>query len=129
MYAIKDQVTPAHYHKLKKEDIIVRQGRLALQLWPGHPKRSTGTSFKIKVNSEWRSYVAGEVLVLAAGERITISPEVVHKFYPVSDACIIGEVSTANDDNNDNFFIDSAVGRFSEVIEDEKPVWKLVSDE
>ncbi|MBS0000573.1 MAG: D-lyxose/D-mannose family sugar isomerase, partial [Cyclobacteriaceae bacterium] len=45
-----------------------------------------------------------------------------------SEECILGEVSTANDDLHDNFFIDPDIGRFTEIIEDEPPLVKLVSD-
>jgi hypothetical protein len=33
--------------------------------------------------------------------------------------CIIGEVSTSNDDLNDNFFVDPGVGRYPCIEEDE----------
>ncbi len=39
---------------------------------------------------------------------MTLVPGVYHEFYPVSAECIIGEVSTANDDLHDNFFVDLA---------------------
>ena len=41
---------------------------------------------------------------------------------------MIGEVSTANDDRNDNFFLDPNVGRFPDVVEDEDPLYRLLSD-
>lgn len=37
MYARKGQTTPAHAHKKKKEDIIVRQGVMCIQVWKGKP--------------------------------------------------------------------------------------------
>lgn len=43
-------------------------------------------------------------------------------------ATSIGEVSTANDDAHDNYFVNPDVGRFSVIIEDEPPLVKLVSD-
>ena len=46
----------------------------------------------------------------------------------LSEECIIGEVSTANDDLHDNFFVNPDVGRFPGVEEDEAPLLKLVSD-
>ncbi len=54
-----------------------------------------------------------------AGSRVTIVPGVWHSFVAASGECIIGEVSTANDDIGDNFFLDSRVGRFPEIEEDE----------
>lgn len=52
-----------------------------------------------------------------------------HAFWPVTGDCIIGEVSTANDDTNDNFFIDPDVGRYPEIDEDEAAEVKLLSDQ
>ena len=40
---------------------------------------------------------------------------------------LIGEVSSINDDNNDNIFYEKIL-RFSEVEEDEDPIHLLVSD-
>jgi hypothetical protein len=71
---------------------------------------------------------AGEAIRLRAGERVTLPPRVYHEFTATSDECILGEVSTANDDQHDNFFLDPNVGRFPRVVEDEPPVWRLVSD-
>ena len=33
MISRRDQITPAHYHKHKKEDIICRNGTLAVRIW------------------------------------------------------------------------------------------------
>ncbi len=66
--------------------------------------------------------------MLNAGERVTITPGIVHSFRPGSDEVIIGEVSTANDDLNDNLFADSRIGRFAMIDEDEAPLVRLVSD-
>ena len=41
---------------------------------------------------------------------------------------IVGEVSTANDDVSDNFFRNPDIGRFSEIVEDEEPIVRLVSE-
>ena len=38
MYAQKGMTTPAHTHRKKKEDIICRWGRLAVQVWAGKPE-------------------------------------------------------------------------------------------
>ena len=65
---------------------------------------------------------------MSSGERVTLVPGVYHEFYPLSEECIIGEVSTANDDLHDNYFINEDIGRFSKIIEDEPPIVKLISD-
>jgi D-lyxose ketol-isomerase len=124
MFACRDQVTPAHTHARKKEDIICRAGELAVQVWPAIPegeRRPTEGMVTLWVNREMRVVPAGETLRLTAGERVTLRPGVWHAFWPRSEECIIGEVSTANDDAQDNFFADHRVGRFS-AIEEDAPV-------
>ncbi|MFC7523985.1 D-lyxose/D-mannose family sugar isomerase [Parapedobacter sp. GCM10030251] len=128
MYAWRDQTTPAHYHKQKKEDIICRVGELAVTLWGEDPETIGQEFINVKINGEYRAVRNGEPTVLKAGERITITPLLWHAFHPVSAECIIGEVSTANDDENDNFFWDKEIGRFPEIVEDEPPLVKLLSE-
>ncbi len=129
MYARPGQRTPAHTHAKKKEDIICRHGALALQLWKHHPDKADAEErFDLQVNGAARSHAGGDVLVLKAGERITLTPGIYHAFWPQSEACIIGEVSTANDDANDNFFVDSAIGRFPGIEEDEPARIRLISE-
>ncbi|SFC64529.1 hypothetical protein SAMN05421747_11741 [Parapedobacter composti] len=128
MYAWRDQTTPAHYHKLKKEDIICRAGELAVTLWGEDPGAIQQEYISVKINGKHQPVKNGEPVVLKAGERITISPLLWHAFHPISPECIIGEVSTANDDMNDNFFWNSEIGRFPEIEEDEPPLVKLLSE-
>jgi hypothetical protein len=128
MYAREKMVTPAHCHHKKKEDIISRWGTLRVQVWPGVPGDKLPDQFELLVNNEKRTVAAGAEIDLTAGERITLVPHVYHLFYPVTAECIIGEVSTANDDANDNFFIDPNIGRYPQVEEDEPAILKLLSD-
>jgi len=129
MYAAKGQTTPAHTHKKKKEDIICRTGELVIRLWAQNPADGeTDESFQMKVNGHFQIIQSGNTVNLKAGERITIVPGIWHEFYPASAECIIGEVSTANDDLNDNFFADKNIGRYAEIVEDETPIVKLLSD-
>ena len=120
MYVRHNQVTPRHYHAQKKEDIICRWGRLAIEL-PAAP-------VSLQVNGEWRDIPAGQPLILASGERVTLTRNVLHAFWAVSDYAIVGEVSTANDDACDNYFENKQVGRFSLIEEDESALVRLVSD-
>jgi D-lyxose ketol-isomerase len=71
---------------------------------------------------------SGQIIELPAGSRVTLVPGVYHAFYPISDECIIGEVSTANDDLNDNFFVNTDVGRYPHLEEDEPAILRLLSD-
>ena len=129
MYVKKNQTTPAHCHKKKKEDIICRQGALAVVIWPRHPDDSKeGENFKVKVNGSPRDVASAEMISLKPGERVTLIQGVYHEFFAESDECMIGEVSTANDDLHDNFFVNPEIGRFPGVEEDEEPIVILVSD-
>lgn len=131
MFALRGQTTPCHTHAKKKEDIICRAGELTLLLWPHKPTATAQqpTHFSVPVNGARRELAPGAPLVLAAGERVTLMPGVWHEFYPSSDECIIGEVSTANDDLHDNFFLNPGVGRFPGITEDEPALVKLLSED
>lgn len=122
MYVRKGQVTPCHCHAQKKEDIICRYGVLAVEL------SSKAAEVDMQINGETKRIATGQVFTLQAGERITMSSGIKHSFWADSPYAIVGEVSTANDDANDNYFEDPQVGRFSEIEEDEPAVVKLVSD-
>lgn len=122
MYVKKDQVTPDHYHRLKKEDIICRFGRLAVQLI------SDKDYVDIMVNGEMRSHPTDKLLILNSGERITLTSGMRHAFWADSEYAIVGEVSTANDDTSDNFFNNPDVGRYSVIEEDEPPFVKLLNE-
>jgi D-lyxose ketol-isomerase len=127
MYAQERMTTPAHAHAKKKEDIICRWGKLAVQVWVSKPPLEENTSFSIPVNHEAQEVTSGSIIELDAGWRVTLIPGVYHEFCPLSDECIIGEVSTANDDLHDNFFVDPRVGRYPGIEEDEAPILRLIS--
>lgn len=130
MYARRGQTTPCHAHAKKKEDIICRVGELSLRLWPVKPAvlEETGETFTLTVDGEPFVATAGKLLVLGPGSRVTLVPGVWHAFFPTSEECIIGEVSTANDDLHDNFFLNPAIGRFSAIEEDVPAEVRLVSE-
>jgi D-lyxose ketol-isomerase len=128
MYARRNQQTPAHTHREKKEDIICRTGELTLQVWCGHPEKEPEPAFELQVNNAPRTVRSGERLLLHAGERATITPGIYHAFWPNSEECIIAEVSTRNDDEHDNFFVNPDIGRFPDIEEDEPPEVRLLSE-
>lgn len=130
MYARRGQTTPCHTHARKKEDIICRHGELGLRLWPARPdaNKTLPATFSLSINGAPVSVPTGEMFPLAAGSRVTLVPGVWHEFAPLGDDCIIGEVSTANDDLHDNFFLNSAVGRFPAIQEDEPAIYRLLSE-
>lgn len=122
MYAWRDQRTPCHAHAKKKEDIICRAGSLTIWLWarkPADEKTVTNDRVIVAVNGILTELPSGYPHMLDAGHRITLVPGVWHAFAPCSGECIIGEVSTANDDLHDNIFLNPHVGRFPGIEEDE----------
>jgi D-lyxose ketol-isomerase len=128
MYAQRGMTTPAHCHRRKKEDIICRWGRLAVWAWAGPPDQVGRQRLTQTVNHEPTDVVSGSVTELAAGSRVTLVPGVYHEFAPVSAECIMGEVSSANDDRHDNVFVNPAIGRFPGIEEDEPAIALLVSE-
>jgi D-lyxose ketol-isomerase len=129
IYSEPGQVTPLHTHKRKKEDIICRRGSLSFELWTEIPSaEGQGKSASVQRNGTSFTFNNGESFTIQAGERITLPPGLYHSFWPASEDTIIGEVSTANDDANDNFFVDPNIGRFPEIIEDEPALIRLLSE-
>ena len=130
MWARRGQTTPCHTHAKKKEDIICRAGELTLKLWPAKPAvgAQLPATLMVPINGEPTRIDTGRAVALAAGSRVTLFPGVWHEFHATSDECVIGEVSTANDDLHDNFFLRSDIGRFPGIEEDEPGAVRLVSE-
>jgi len=131
MYAARQQTTPCHTHRSKKEDIICRFGTLGLWLWPERPAAAepvAGQTVTVPINGLPVVLPSGVRYVLPAGSRVTLQPGVWHAFAPTSEECIIGEVSTANDDAHDNFFLNPAVGRYPGIEEDTPSLIRLLSE-
>jgi D-lyxose ketol-isomerase len=128
IYMRPGQTIPLHTHGKKKEDIICRCGALVMELWNGRPGEASAAEFLVNVNGTPRRITSGVPFTIRAGERATLVPGVFHRFWPVEAGTVIGEVSTANDDVNDNIFHDPGVARFPGVEEDEPALVRLVSD-
>ncbi|MCU4653657.1 D-lyxose/D-mannose family sugar isomerase [Roseibacterium sp. SDUM158016] len=126
----KNQLSPMHRHYLKAEDIINRGGAtLAIELFGSAPDGSFdetvgGTVF---CDGIARDFAPGEVLTFAPGESVTLMPGDWHAFWGEGGDVLIGEVSTVNDDETDNWFREP-IGRFAEIDEDVEPTHLLVSD-
>ena len=129
LIARPDQLTPNHYHELKMEDIINRGGGdLVLRF---HRVESSGGlgngDLELSLDGVRRRIEAGQRVVLAPGESVTIPQRVYHDFWAEGEETLIGEVSKVNDDHTDNMFLDP-VGRFPDIEEDEEPLHLLVGD-
>jgi D-lyxose ketol-isomerase len=131
MYEWAGQTTPCHTHARKKEDIICRAGRLNIRLWPSRPesdRAAVSGDTEVRIDGELRRVPSGRPFVLEAGQRVTLVPGIWHEFAPLSEDCVIGEVSTVNDDLNDNFFLNPSVGRFPGIEEDQPPEIRLFGE-
>jgi D-lyxose ketol-isomerase len=126
----QDQLSPMHRHHLKAEDIINRGGaRLAVQLFGSAPDGAFDATAggRVLCDGIARPYAPGEVLHLDPGQSVTLMPCDWHAFWGEGGDVLIGEVSTVNDDETDNWFRDP-IGRFAAIDEDVPPLHLLVSD-
>jgi D-lyxose ketol-isomerase len=124
------QVTPAHRHNLKTEDIINRGGgALVLELFRAGADGGVDeqTPVSVLTDGTWRILPPGGHLRLLPGESVTLEPDCWHAFWGEGGDVLIGEVSNVNDDRTDNVFRDP-IGRFASVTEDAPPLHLLVSD-
>jgi D-lyxose ketol-isomerase len=124
-----DQVTPFHFHWLKTEDIINRGGgRLMIEVYNATQAEGLAdTPVTVSTDGVVRTVAPGSVIELTPGESITLPPYCYHKFWGAESRVLVGEVSTVNDDNTDNRFLEP-VGRFPSIVEDEPPYLLMVGD-
>ncbi len=131
MLADEEQETPMHFHWNKNEDIINRGGgNLVIELYKAtSDDKLSDEQVTVSIDGILTTVEAGESLILKPGQSICLKSRVYHRFYGQKGKgrVLIGEVSLANDDANDNRFYNK-IGRFPEIIEDEKPVHLLVND-
>lgn len=129
MIAGVGQETPMHFHKLKMEDIINRGGGiLEIEFFKSNPDGSfSDKDFEIKIDSVIFRLSPGAIIQLLPGQSVCMEQGIYHRFYGVDSPVMIGEVSTVNDDTNDNFFYES-IGRFPQIEEDEDPLYLLANE-
>ncbi len=125
-----NQVTLMHYHKQKTEDIIVRGGApLAVKLYMVAANGDLDMSSPVRVRLDGVSHQveAGGVVLVEKGASITLEPGCAHAFWGHEGDCLVGEVSSVNDDVTDNFFFEPTA-RFPSIEEDEEPYRLIVPD-
>lgn len=130
MISRHDQISPMHRHIVKTEDIINRGGAgLAIEMFESDNAGELDVRVEVPVYCDGvkRVQKPGDILILQPGESVTLYPGNWHKFWGEGGDVLIGEVSTVNDDVNDNIFIEE-IGRFSQIEEDVDPTHLLVSD-
>ncbi len=129
MMAQENQIVPYHFHKQKTEDIINRGGgvlkiALAESTEDGQLSSEPCTVY---IDGMAQRVASQSIVSLRPGSSIHIPPYLYHRFWAENGSVLIGEVSTINDDQIDNYFLEE-VGRFPKVTEDEPIQHLLVSD-
>lgn len=130
MITRQNQLSPMHRHNIKAEDIINRGGGdLIIELFAPDVDGGIDRDSDVTVPSDGVEVTlqAGGKLRLLPGQSVTLMPGIWHAFWAEKADCLVGEVSTVNDDRTDNVF-EMLIGRFSSIDENEAPTHLLVSD-
>ncbi len=132
LFMQEGQEIPFHSHKVKLEDIINRGGgELVIEFLEVDSNQiELNSKIDVLVDGEIVSVAPREPLILKRGQSVTVERNIYHKFYSAEGSGMVmaGEVSQVNDDNKDNYFLES-VGRFTEIEEDEvaiHPLWNEI---
>lgn len=127
----ENQHTPMHHHLLKQEDIICRAGgNLLCKVYNSTPdRRLAHTDVEVSLDGVRWKVKPGHTFRLAPGMSITLTPHLYHEFWSEagSGTSVVGEVSSVNDDENDNVFL-SKLGRFPNIEEDAPSSHKLCTE-
>ena len=127
----ENQETPWHFHWSKMEDIIDRGGgNLVIELYGAtEDGEFTEENVTVKVDSIVCSVPAGGKVVLEPGQSICLEQGIYHRFYgePGEGKVMVGEVSSVNDDTEDNRWYEN-LGRFPGIDEDCEPLHLLATE-
>jgi len=123
------QVTPWHFHWVKTEDIINRGGgNLVIELSSaGKDGQLTDSPVNLQIDGITHTINQNEKVILEPGESICLPPYLYHTFYGESGTVLVGEVSSVNDDDQDNRFLHN-LGRFPKIEEDEPVLYPLCNE-
>jgi D-lyxose ketol-isomerase len=107
MMAEDGQVTPHHYHVVKTEDILNRGGaRFVVELCKVDARGARRDErFAALKDAQMLDLAPGARVTLEPGESLTIDPFIAHSFWAEGGAVLAGEISLANDDAADNYFL------------------------
>jgi D-lyxose ketol-isomerase len=122
------QNVPHHYHIEKTEDLLNRGGgtlsvNLVKVMLDGTP---TDESILLERNGVREIVAANTSVKLAPGESILLEPYVAHAFLGEGEV-LCGEISLANDDTTDNYFLEPFPAP-SPIIEDVPARHLVVAD-
>ncbi|MBT3272253.1 MAG: D-lyxose/D-mannose family sugar isomerase [Spirochaetales bacterium] len=127
----ENQETPFHFHWSKMEDIINRGGgNLIIELYSSTENEEFSDQPPVvRVDGVSREVEPGGTVALSPGESICLYQGLYHRFYgePGKGKVLVGEVSSVNDDNEDNRWFEN-LGRFPGIEEDREPLHLLAVD-
>lgn len=127
----ENQRTPMHHHILKTEDIICRSGgNLLCQVYNRTTDgRLADTEVEVSLDGVRHYVEAGHTFQLTPGASITLTPFLYHEFWAEegTGTSIVGEVSSVNDDETDNVFLEKR-GRFPLIDDDVPATYKLCTE-
>jgi D-lyxose ketol-isomerase len=83
--------------------------------------------FKIQKDAETLDLAPGARVSLEPGESLTLEPFVAHSFWAEGGAVLAGEISLANDDATDNYFL-PPLEPFAAIEEDAPPRYVTLRD-
>jgi len=123
------QRAPHHYHVVKTEDIVNRGGaRFVVELFKvdaqGAPLKER---FRATRDVTVLDLAPGDQVRLEPGESLTLEPFIAHAFWAEGGVAVAGEVSLANDDATDNYFL-PPLEPFAPIEEDAPARYVTVRD-
>ena len=126
------QRLPIHYHWAKTEDIINRCGGvLVMELYKPTADNNLDrhTPLEVFCDGRRRKVQPGVPFELLPGQSVTVTTHLYHRLWAKEQGAILvcGEVSTVNDDIEDNCF-GEPVARFATIEEDEPPLHLLCNE-
>jgi D-lyxose ketol-isomerase len=123
------QITPHHYHIVKTEDVLNRGGaRFVVELFKVDVRGvRLNEWFTVLKDVEALDLAPGARVVLEPGESLTLEPFIAHSFWAEGGAVLAGEISLANDDATDNYFL-PPLGPFAPIEEDAPMRYVTVRD-
>ena len=107
LWAQDGQRTPQHYHIVKTEDVVNRGGaKFVVELVKvDRAGLALKERFRVLKDVKTLELGPGAEVTLEPGESLTLDPFVAHAFWARGGPTLAGEVSLANDDRSDNYFL------------------------
>lgn len=126
------QSLPCHFHYNKTEDIITRAaGVMGIELYNATDDNEIDrkNNVEVAIDGIKYSFAPGEKILITPGRSITLTPRMYHRFWaePGYGDCVIGEVSSVNDDNVDNHF-NPKIARYTKIEEDAPIIHPLCNE-